>query len=59
MVDWRIAGLFVAGGFVGGIVGQRLCTILAGRKGALTRIFAVYIFATATYIVWRAVGSSG
>jgi uncharacterized membrane protein YfcA len=56
LVDWRIAALFVAGGCVGGFVGQRLCTLLAGRKGALTRIFAVYIFATATYIVWRAMG---
>ncbi len=57
LVAWKIAGLFVAGGFVGGIVGQRLCTILAGRKNTLTRIFAVYIFATATYIVWKALNA--
>lgn len=54
LVAWKIAGLFVAGGLAGGIVGQHACTILAGRKNTLTRIFAAYIFVTATYIVWRA-----
>jgi uncharacterized membrane protein YfcA len=54
LVLWDVAALFVLGGVVGGIVGQRACTALAERKGALTKVFAGFIFATAAYIAWRA-----
>jgi len=53
LVVWKVAGLFVIGGLVGGLLGQRASATLAGRKGALTRIFAVFIFLTATYITWK------
>lgn len=53
LVDWKIAGLFVLGGLAGGFIGQRMSTLLAGKKGALTRIFAGFIFVTAAYIAWK------
>ncbi len=53
LVVWKVAGLFVLGGLAGGLLGQRASTLLANRKGALTRIFAGFIFATATYIAWK------
>jgi uncharacterized protein len=54
LVIWKVAGLFILGGLAGGLLGQRMGTMLAGRKGALTRIFASFIFVTATYIAWKA-----
>ena len=53
LVLWHIAGLFILGGLVGGLLGQRVAAALADRKGALTAVFASFIFATAAYIVWR------
>ncbi len=53
LVVWKVAGLFVLGGVAGGFVGQHMGTTLAGRKGALTRIFAGFIFVIATYIAWK------
>lgn len=56
-VLWDVAGEFIAGGLVGGIIGSHLCGVLAGRKDALTRVFAVFIFATAAYIAWEALAA--
>ncbi len=53
LVLWDVAGLFILGGFVGGLLGQRVGAALAGRKGVLTRVFAGFIFVTATYIAWK------
>jgi uncharacterized membrane protein YfcA len=53
LVLWDVAGLFIIGGLAGGLLGQRLGAILAGRKGALSRIFAGFIFVTAAYIAWK------
>lgn len=53
LVLWDVAGLFILGGFVGGLLGQRAGAALAERKGALTRVFAGFIFVTATYIAWK------
>ncbi len=54
LVLWDVAGPFIVGGFVGGLLGQRLGAALAGRTGVLTRVFAVFIFVTAAYIAWKA-----
>lgn len=56
LVLWDVAGLFIIGGLAGGLLGQRLGATLAGRKGALTRVFAAFIFVTAAYIGWKSLG---
>ncbi|WP_183934403.1 sulfite exporter TauE/SafE family protein [Sphingomicrobium lutaoense] len=53
LVDWGVAAAFIAGGFIGSALGQRLAKRLAVRKGALTRIFAALIYAVAAYMLWR------
>ena len=53
LVDWPLAGLFVAGGLVGGLLGARSAKSLADRSGALTTAFAVLIFAVAAYMLVR------
>lgn len=49
LVDWPLAGLFVAGG----LLGARLAKSLADRRGALTTAFAMLIFAVAAYMLVR------
>lgn len=53
LVDWPLAGLFVAGGLLGGLLGARSAKSLAGRRGALTTAFAMLIFAVAAYMLVR------
>lgn len=53
LVDWRIAGEFIAGGIVGGIAGLALATRLAARKGLLNRVFAGLVLVVAAYVLWR------
>jgi len=53
LVDWPLAGLFVAGGVVGGWLGARAAKSLAGRRGALTTAFAALIFVVALYMLVR------
>jgi uncharacterized membrane protein YfcA len=57
LVLWDVAGLFVFGGFVGGLLGQRLATRLFERKNVLTRLFAGFIIAAALYVAFRALGN--
>ena len=54
LVDWGIAGFFIAGGFIGGILGTRTAKNLQTRRGALTRVFALLIFAVAAYMLYEA-----
>jgi uncharacterized membrane protein YfcA len=56
LVDWLLAGLFVAGGLAGGWLGIRSATSLAKHRGALTTSFAILIFAVATYMLVRSLG---
>jgi hypothetical protein len=53
LVDWRVAGEFIAGGIVGGLVGMMLANRLSRGKDTLTRIFAVLIFVVAGYVLYR------
>lgn len=53
LVDWTIAGWFIAGGIAGGLVGTNLAHRFASRKGLLNRVFAGVIFAVAGYMLWR------
>lgn len=53
LIDWPLAGVFVAGGAFGGFLGARAAKRLSATRGRLTTIFAVLIFAVAAYMLWR------
>ncbi|HYX46060.1 MAG TPA: sulfite exporter TauE/SafE family protein, partial [Sphingomicrobium sp.] len=48
-VDWPLASLFIAGGFLGSFGGTRAAKALSG-KGRLTALFAGLIFVVAAYM---------
>jgi uncharacterized protein len=56
-VDWSLAGLFILGGIIGGLIGTRSANSLADRKGALNTVFAALIFAVAIYMLVRSLGA--
>lgn len=56
-VDWRLAGVFVAGGVLGGLAGAAAARRLASRKAFLSRLFAVVVAATGLYVIVRGLGS--
>ena len=58
LVSWALAGLFVAGGIAGGLVGTRSARHLAERRGALNLVFAVVIIAVALYMLARNISPS-
>ncbi|MFZ5691667.1 MAG: sulfite exporter TauE/SafE family protein [Pseudomonadota bacterium] len=51
LVEWRIAGLFVLGGAVGGMIGLLAAGRLAAQKRALTYVFAAIVMSTGLYVV--------
>ena len=53
LVSWALAGLFVAGGIAGGLIGTRSARLLADRRGALNIVFSVLIIAVALYMLAR------
>jgi hypothetical protein len=53
LVDWGIAGEFIAGGIAGGLAGMTLANRLSHGKDKLKRIFAVLIFVVAAYVLHR------
>ena len=53
LVDWPLAGLFIGGGVLGSLLGVRSAKLLSDRKGALTTVFAMLIFAVALYMLVR------
>lgn len=57
LVDWHIAGLFIAGGIGGGLLGTRLSLHLGQQKNTLARIFAAVVFVVAFYILYRNAGA--
>ncbi len=57
LVDWRVAGFFIAGGIVGGIAGTALAGRLAKERALLTRIFAFAVLAVAGFVLWRSAGA--
>ncbi|WP_293613369.1 sulfite exporter TauE/SafE family protein [Ponticaulis sp.] len=56
-VDWRLAGLLVAGGFLGGLVGQRIAKLLTNRIALARNGFAALICVVAVYVGWQAVSA--
>lgn len=59
LVDWRVAGFFIAGGVAGGVAGMQTAIRLADHKGLLTRIFAFVLLAVAAYMLFRSLGGIG
>lgn len=53
LVDWRIAGFFIAGGVLGGLVGSLAGRRLGKAKGRLATIFALFVIVTGLYITWK------
>jgi uncharacterized protein len=51
--DWPIAGLFLAGGMLGGFAGTRAAHVLASRRDYLNKVFATLIFGVAAYMLVR------
>lgn len=52
MVNWALAGVFIAGGIAGGFAGTVAAKRLSG-KGQLTTVFAGLIFVVAAYMLWK------
>jgi uncharacterized membrane protein YfcA len=59
LVDWALAGIFVAGGLLGSALGARAAGGLAQRRGLLTRVFAGLILLVAAYMLARSLGARG
>ena len=53
LISWGLAGLFVAGGIAGGLIGTRSARLLSERRGALNIAFAAVIIAVAIYMLAR------
>jgi uncharacterized membrane protein YfcA len=53
LIDWPLAGLFIAGGIIGGLIGIRLAGHLAIQKNALARIFSGTVITVGIYVVIR------
>jgi len=53
LISWPLAGLFIAGGIAGGLIGTRSARRLSTRRGALNIVFAAVIVAVALYMLAR------
>jgi uncharacterized membrane protein YfcA len=52
LVDWLLAGVFIAGGVIGGLGGTRAARRLS-KAGQLSQVFAGLIFIVAAYMLWK------
>jgi uncharacterized membrane protein YfcA len=57
LVDWPVAGLFIAGGAAGGWLGLRGARALAHRALLARRLFAGLVLIVAAYVAWRGLGA--
>jgi uncharacterized protein len=58
LISWGLAGLFIAGGVAGGLIGTRSARHLSALLGALNPVFAAVIIAVALYMLARNVSLS-
>jgi uncharacterized membrane protein YfcA len=56
LVDWRMAAIFIAGGMVGGVFGQRAARALETRKQLLAKVFAIIVASVGVYVVGKGFG---
>ena len=52
-VDWRLAGILIAGGAMGSVMGARLSISLSAHKTLLTKLFASTVLAIGTVLMMR------
>jgi uncharacterized protein len=57
LVDWRLAGLLLVGGALGGLLGLSIAKKLATHVILARRTFASLVLGVAAYIAWRAAGA--
>ena len=53
MLDWGLAGSFIAGGVAGTALGAGAARRLAADKGRLSTVFAVFVALVALYMIYR------
>ena len=53
LVDWRVAGIFVLGGIIGGLAGVKLSVHLSEKRGVLSKSFAVVVVMVAVFVLWK------
>ncbi|HVD84393.1 MAG TPA: sulfite exporter TauE/SafE family protein [Bradyrhizobium sp.] len=58
LISWGLAGVFIAGGLAGGLIGTRSARLLSARRGALNIVFAAVIIAVALYMLARNISLS-
>jgi uncharacterized membrane protein YfcA len=56
LVAWRIAGLFIVGGVLGGFAGIEAARALAVRKRLLTMVFSAVVAIVGLYVTARGLG---
>lgn len=59
LVDWALAGTFIAGGVLGSIGGTALSRRMAAAKGQLSTVFAGLVVVVALYMIWQGLVSLG
>lgn len=57
LVDWRLAGLLLLGGVLGGILGLAAAKKLGERAPVMRRAFAALVLVVAGYVAWRAIAA--
>ena len=58
MVDWQLAGLFIAGGALGSWLGLKGAQRLSARTGRLNTLFALLVLAVAAYMLFQSAGAA-
>jgi uncharacterized membrane protein YfcA len=56
LVDWQLAGVFIAGGALGSWLGMKGAQRLSARSGRLNTLFAVLVLAVAAFMLYRSAG---
>jgi hypothetical protein len=58
LIDWPIAGLFIVGGALGGLLGTKLARHLAGYKHGLSLTFSSIVIVVGLYVISRSITDS-
>lgn len=53
LVDWTVAGEFILGGSIGGIIGVKTANRLGTKGRSLHIIFAIFVTIVAFYMIWK------